>query len=74
MRIVSARRRHVPFDRARLALDDGTVVALRLVWPGAGTPAKLADINWFDDLGWVVTILDGRGEALTWYAWALRIT
>lgn len=56
-------------DRLSIALDDNTVLKLKLFWPLAATLSALVSIRWEDGIGWAVVGQSTRGARVTMYAW-----
>ena len=60
-------------DRARLELDDGTLLRMWLLSPRDGALAALVHLVWNDAIGWIVQARDAAGRTMNIYAYKVLL-
>lgn len=60
-------------DRARIVLNDGRQLRLKLLWPRRVAIAALCWVEWRDDIGWVVVVRSTAGDSKLLYAWVAEL-
>jgi len=60
--------------RARLDLDDGSALALRLFWPRRASVTALVSMHFDERVGWIVVARTADGADVTFYAWLATVT